>query len=97
MDLVHPTAEHRIKNIFRVVQQSLADGIVETTAKERRRFWNAWKEWMASLFPDIEAERFYQPRPLQIKLLAAFGTHVRCGGVSERYEQVRTETVQVAL
>ena len=97
MDLVHPTAEHRIKDIFRVVQQSLADGIVETTAKERRRFWKAWKDWMASSFPDIEAERFHQPRPVQIELLAAFGAHVRFGGVSEHYEQVRTETVQVAL
>ena len=97
MDLVHPTVEHRIKNIFRVVQQSLADGIVETTAKERRRFWKAWRDWMASSFPDIEAEQFHQPWPVQIKLLAAFGTHVQCGGVLERYEQVCTKTVQVAL
>ena len=76
MGLVHPTAKHRIKNIFRVVQQSLADGIVETTTKERRRFWKAWKDWMALSFPDIEAEQFYQPQPVQIELLAAFGTHV---------------------
>ena len=76
MDLVHPTAEHRIKNIFRVVQQSLADGIVETTAKERRRFWKAWRDWMASSFLDIEAERFHQPWLVQIKLLAAFGADV---------------------
>ena len=97
LDLVHPNQRHTIETNFRNVQQALANGIVETTAKERRRFWAAWTLWLACAFPTIDPYCLHQPTKVQIKLLAAFATHVRHGRFSARKCQVCTETVQVAL
>ena len=94
---MHPDQQHTIKANFRDVQQALANGIVETTAKERRRFWAAWTLWLAFSFPTIDPYCLSQTAAEKIKLLAAFGTHVRQGRFSRPQCQVRTETVQVAL
>ena len=90
---MHPAAKRCIQHTFHTIQQSLANDIVATTAKERRRFWKAWKQWMAVLFPDIKAERFHQLCPVQIELLAAFGAHVHCRSVLKQKQQVNTKTV----
>ena len=94
---MHPNQRYTIKINFRNVQQALADGIVETTAKERRRFWAAWTLWLAISFPTIDPFCFHQSTQDKIELLAAFGTHVRYGRFSRPTREVRTETVQVAL
>lgn len=39
----------------------------------------------------------YLTPPQRVELLAAFAHHVRTGGVSQRSQQVRTQTVEVAL
>ena len=94
---MHPNKRHEVKSNFRNVQQALADGIVETTAKERRRFWAAWTLWLANTFPTIDPLCLSQSTAVQIELLAAFGTHVQYGGFSKQKSQVCTKTVQVAL
>ena len=94
---MHPKQQTSIKINFRNVQQALANGIVETTAKERRRFWAAWTLWLAISFPTIDPFCFHQSTQDKIELLAAFGTHVRHGRFSRPTREVRTETVQVAL
>ena len=94
---MHPKQRYTIGINFRNVQQALANGIVETTAKEQRRFWAAWTLWLACAFPTIDPYCLHQPTKVQIKLLAAFATHVQHGRFSARKYQVRTETVQVAL
>ena len=94
---MHPSKRHKVESNFRNVQQALANGIVETTAKERRRFWAAWTLWLANTFPTINPLCFSQSTTVQIELLAAFGTHVQYGGFSKQKSQVCTKTVQVAL
>ena len=94
---MHPLHRITIKNSFRDVQQTIADGIVETTAKERCRFWAAWTLWLACVFLTIDLYCLHQPTKVQIKLLAAFATHVQHGRFLARKYQVCTETVQVAL
>ena len=94
---MHPSKRHKVESNFINVQQALANGIVETTAKEQRRFWAAWTLWLANTFPTIGLLCLSQSTAVQIKLLAAFGTHVRYGVFSKQKSQVCTKTVQVAL
>ena len=94
---MHPLHRVTIENSFRDVQQTIADGIVETTAKERRRFWATWTLWLPCAFLTIDPYCLHQPTEVQIKLLAAFGTHVRHGRFSQPIRKVCTKTVQVAL
>ena len=97
LDIVHPLHRVTIKNSFRDVQQIIANGIVETTAKEQRCFWAAWTLWLACAFPTIDLYCLHQPTKVQIELLAAFATHVQYGRFLARKYQVCTKTVQVAL
>ena len=73
---MQPKQQTSIKISFRDVQQALANGIMETTAKERRRFWAAWTLWLAFSFPTIDPYCLYQTTADKIELLTAFGTHV---------------------
>ena len=94
---MHPLHRITIKNSFRDVQQTIANGIVETTAKERCHFWAAWTHWLACVFPTIDLYCLHQPTKVQIELLTAFATHVRHGRFLAQKYQVCTKTVQVAL
>ena len=76
---MHPKQQTSIEINFRDVQQALANGIVEATAEELRRFWAAWTLWLAFSFPTIDPYCLSQTTAEKIKLLAAFGTHVRQG------------------
>ena len=70
---------------------------METTAKERRRFFHAWTFWLGGYFPSIPSDLQGVQPPVQIALLAAFAAHVRNGGVLNRKQKVHAQTVAVAL
>ena len=88
---------HLLESDFRAVRKEIALGIVETTARERRRFLAAWELYLSNRAPEIDPSLSDRTDHEKVQLLAAFAHYVRHGGVSRTSQSVRTETVEVAV
>ena len=86
-----------MQSLFRATSTAINAGVVASTKAARRRFWNAWTEWICVNFPQHHPDLHNASRAEQTTLLAAFAHHVRTGGVRGTKRKVRAQTVQVAL
>ena len=88
---------HLLESDFRAVRKEIALGIVETTARERRRFLAAWELYLSYRAPEIDPSLSDQTDHEKVQLLAAFSHHVQHRGVSRTAQSVCTKTVKVAV
>ena len=97
MDFVPIQQQAEITNLFHATTKAINNGIVESTLRERMRFFRAWTQWLAIKFPKVQSDLQNVNRKAQLDLLASFACYVRQGSVSRKTQQVRAQTVAVAL
>ena len=54
LDFVSTETRHLLESDFQAVRKEIALGIVETTARERRRFLAAWELYLSNRAPEID-------------------------------------------
>ena len=85
-----------MENLFTTSSQDIEHGVVEATWRKRIRLFYAWKGWLRANFPTVQPGLQGLPKQKQIHILAAYGRHVRFGGLSRRKFKVRAQTVALA-
>ena len=70
---------------------------MELTLQERTRLFAHWPRLLSGYNPWAELGLQNIPRERQNKILGAYATHVRYGGISKRKLKVRAQMVAVAL
>ena len=93
--------QHSTKITSKICSQLLLKtskvGILASTTRERVKFFNARCSWLGAYFPTIRPDLHGIPTRSQLDLLVAYGSYVRCGGVSGRKHQVRAQTVALVF
>ena len=67
------------------------------TREEQIRLFEAWTQWLALKYPTVSLDLQRLQPDHQVALLAAYGRHVRHGGISTRKDKVQAGTVAMAL
>ena len=98
-----PQATH-LEGVLTALGETIDDGVVAATLKERRTHWHHWKNWLSLNQPSIDPylhrdrnSRQRISRPKQIAILEAYCCHVRYKGNIGGTDTVRASTVSVAL
>ena len=96
MELVQTKQQSYIQHLFTTSTRDIEHGVVETTRRERIRLFLAWKGWLKENFTPLQPNLEELSKPQQIAILAAYGRHVRCGGLSAKKHTVCAQTVALA-
>lgn len=107
MALVPPEQQASIADLFRATSDSIDGGVVASSHRERKRYWQHWRAFIREfdgvdpyLFTIKRGEKVPLPTGRRVDLLGAFATRVRLGTYRVRKgdrSAVRCATVQVAL
>ena len=97
MELVPSQHQNYIHNLFHIAVEDVAHGVVSATTKERIRLFNNWKQWLHTYIPKVSPSLEQLNPPARVKLLAAYGAHVRNRGFSSSKHKARSQTVALAF
>ena len=90
-----PTSQQaELTGLFRAANGAIANGVVDATHHERKRYWDHWVTFVQSHHMDPHLRSV--PHIDQVELLSAFASKVRSGAFG-RGHRIRAATVQVAL
>ena len=84
-------------DLLRTFNHDVNNEIVELTFQKRRRLFGCWRQWLSGYKLWAPLGLQYIPQDTQIKILGAYATHGRYGGISNLKLKVCTQTVAVAL
>ena len=97
MELVPAEQQTYIHHLFSTSARDIEHGVVETTRLERIRLFRAWKGWLKKAFPTLQPNLHGLSKIQQISILAAYGRHVRYGGLSPKKHKVCAQTVALSF
>jgi hypothetical protein len=85
------------KDLFQTATKDISNGVVSSTTRERVCLFNQWAEWLGKYIRTVSPSLEELQAPARIKLLAAYGAHVRNRRISPRKHKARAQTVALAF